>query len=363
MFLAWQEIIYSKKRFALIFGVIILISYLVFFLTGLAYGLADENRTSIDKWEADGIILSDESNLNINMSMFPKDLTDDVEASEKAILGLTSNVVSLEGEEDEDQQVDVTFFGIDEDEFIMPDIIEGDAFSDTNEVIADISLKEEEEFKIGDELDVAGVDSAVTITGFTEDSKFNVAPVLYSNHETYQSIRASGFGEREDNIISAIVVRTDDEDLSSVTIDNDDLEVFSINEFILELPGYTAQLLTFGLMIGFLVLIAAMIIGIFIYVLTIQKSSMFGVMKAQGISSKYIAKSVVGQTFLLTAFGVGVGLLLTLGTGLLLPPGVPYQNNSLFFLGITALLILFAVIGAFFSVRAVVKIDPLEAMD
>lgn len=326
-FLAWQEIKYSKKRFALIFGVIVLISYLVFFLTGLAYGLAEENRTSIDKWEADGIILSDESNLNINMSMFPKDYRDDVDAGETAILGLTSNVVSLEGEDDEDQKVNVTFFGIDEEEFIMLEVIEGDAFSDSNEVIADISLKEEEEFEIGDEIDVAGVDSAVTITGFTEDSKFNVAPVLYSNHETYQTIRASGFGEREDNIISAIVVRDDGENTSSVEINNDDLEKYSIDEFILELPGYRAQLLTFGLMIGFLVLIAAMIIGIFIYVLTIQKSSMFGVMKAQGITSKYISKSVVGQTFILTAFGVGTGLALTVATGFLLPPGVPYQDN------------------------------------
>lgn len=362
MFLAWQEIIYSKKRFALIFGVIVLISYLVFFLTGLAYGLAEENRTSIDKWEADGIILSDESNLNINMSMFPIDYQEDVEASETAILGLTSNVVSLEGEDDEDQKVNVTFFGIDKEEFIMPEVVEGEAFSDSDEVIADMSLKEEEEFQIGDELDVAGVDSTITITGFTEEAKFNVAPVLYSNQETYQNIRASGFGEREESIISAMVVRNDD-DLDSTTIDNDDLEIFPVDEFILELPGYRAQLLTFGLMIGFLVLIAAMVIGIFIYVLTIQKSSMFGVMKAQGISSKYIAKSVVGQTFILSVIGVGTGLALTIGTGLLLPPGVPYQDNILFFMGITILLVVFAVIGAFFSVRAVVKIDPLEAID
>lgn len=34
----------------------VLVSYLVFFLVGLAYGLAQDNRTSVDKWDADGII-------------------------------------------------------------------------------------------------------------------------------------------------------------------------------------------------------------------------------------------------------------------------------------------------------------------
>ena len=90
---------------------------------------------------------------------------------------------------------------------------------------------------------------------------------------------------------------------------------------------------------------------------------MLGVMKAQGISSKYIAKSVVGQTFLLSVIGVTTGLLLTLGTGLLLPAAVPYQNNMLFLAAITSLLIVVAVAGAFFSVRTVVNIDPLEAID
>ncbi|CZR08908.1 FtsX-like permease family protein [Trichococcus flocculiformis] len=89
---------------------------------------------------------------------------------------------------------------------------------------------------------------------------------------------------------------------------------------------------------------------------------MFGVMKAQGISTFYIAKSVVAQTFLLAAIGVGIGLLLTVGTSLVLPASVPYRTNPLFLGGITGLLILFAVLGAFFSVRTVAKIDPLEAI-
>lgn len=362
MFLAWKEIKHSKTRFALIIGVMILVSYLVYFLTGLAYGLAQDNRTSVDKWDADAIVLTDESNTNINMSMITLEQAKEVEGDETALLGQTAGVIRKEGESGESSKINVTFFGIDPEEFIMPNVIEGEPFSNKDEVVADISLKKEDNIEIGDSIQLAGNDKTLTVTGFTEDAKFNVAPVLYTTIDAYQEIRFEVVDDSENGRISAVIVRDDSEDLAGVEIGNDDLIPYAINDYIFKIPGYSAQVLTFGLMIGFLIVIAAVVIGIFIYVLTLQKSSLFGVMKAQGISSGYIAKSVIAQTFILSAVGVGTGLLLTLGTSLVLPATVPYQNNSLFLISITLLLVVVAVLGALFSVRTVVRIDPLEAI-
>lgn len=50
MFLAWKEIRYAKLRYGLIVGIMILVAYVVFMLSGLANGLADGNRTAIDDW-------------------------------------------------------------------------------------------------------------------------------------------------------------------------------------------------------------------------------------------------------------------------------------------------------------------------
>lgn len=74
------------------------------------------------------------------------------------------------------------------------------------------------------------------------------------------------------------------------------LKSYTVDNYISTLPGYTAQVLTFSIMIIFLIIITAFVLGIFIYVLTIQKTSMFGVMKAQGISNLYIGGSVIIQT-------------------------------------------------------------------
>lgn len=40
------------------------IAYLVFFLSSLAYGLASINRTAIDHWQFDTVILNKEANKN-----------------------------------------------------------------------------------------------------------------------------------------------------------------------------------------------------------------------------------------------------------------------------------------------------------
>lgn len=108
MFLAINEIRHSKLRYALVTGVMFLIAYLVFFLTGLAYGLAQENRTAVDKWSASEILLAEEANNNLNMSMIPRNLYDEVKADEKAVLAQTAGVITRESG---GEKVDVSFLG------------------------------------------------------------------------------------------------------------------------------------------------------------------------------------------------------------------------------------------------------------
>ena len=57
------------------------------------------------------------------------------------------------------------------------------------------------------------------------------------------------------------------------------------------MPGYTAENGTIMMMLVFLIVISAFVIAVFFYVLTIQKTQQFGVMKAIGASNGFIAKS------------------------------------------------------------------------
>jgi len=312
MFLAWNEIRHTKLRYGLVAGVIFLVAFLVFFLTGLSYGLAQQNRTAVDTWGIDGLLLAKDSDNSLNLSTFSEEELANVKATDKTYLAQLSVIAS---KADSDEKASVSLFAIDKECFLRPEITEGKLFSTDGEVVADESLKQDG-FKLGDTLSLSGSDQTVKI--------------VYRGKVT--------------------------------SYDNDQLANVSVADFINDLPGYSAQVLTFGFMIGALILIAAIVIGIFIYVLTMQKRTIFGIMKAQGIANGYIAKSIMVQTFLLATVGTILGLVISVGGSFILPAAVPYENNWYFLLGSAVLMIVTAVIGSAFSVRTIVTIDPIQAI-
>jgi len=354
MFLAWKEIKHSKAKFSLIISVVVLVSYLVYFLTSLAYGLASSYTNGITKWKADEIVLTVDSNNNVMMSFM--DIDDynsiDVPEGEKAKLGLFPAVIKdADPSNTKDTRQEIYIFGIEDGSFIAPKEIPQIGLLD-QQIIADSGLKDLG-YAVGDDVMIAGTDLIWTIMGFTEKATYQTASILYANLNTWKQVRYASFPTE---VFSAVVVK------GSASISSETLQIYSISQFINNLPGYNAQVATFSIMIGFLIVIVAFVLGIFIYVLTIQKTSMFGVMKAQGISNLFIGNSVVSQTIIITGIGIAIGLALTLISGFFLSGFVPFAINPLFYVGITLAFFLFSILGGLFSVKAVLKIDPLRAI-
>lgn len=354
MFLAWKEIRHAKAKFGLIISVVVLVSYLVYFLTSLAYGLASSYTNGVNKWKADEIVLTVDSNNNIMMSFMNNNDYDaiNVNGGEKAKLGLFPAVIKdANVDHTKDTRKEIYVFGIEDDSFIAPKEMPSSGLLDTM-IIADSSLKDLG-YAVGDEILVSGTSLTWTIVGFTNKATYQTAPILYANLNTWKQLRYSSVPF---DVFSAVVIK------GSAVSSSDSLQVYTISQFISNLPGYNAQVATFSIMIGFLIVIVAFVLGIFIYVLTIQKTSMFGVMKAQGISNRFIGNSVVSQTIIITGIGVLIGLALTLITGYFLGGFVPFAINPLFYVGITIAFFLFSILGGLFSVGAVLKIDPLRAI-
>ncbi len=355
MFLAIEEMRQNKLRYGLILGLLILIFYLVFFLTGLAYGLMQENKTAVDKWQADYVLLDSESNRLITASKIDTALLDQVDAGDKALIRQQAGVAYVDKDATTDEKEKVNIFAVETDSFIVPNIVEGRLYEKTGEVVVDKTLSEVEDFGIGDQIYLSGSDEKVTIVGYTDNAYFGVAPVIYMGFNAFSELmQADKQQAATSSLASGIVIRGD---VSSVP---DELEKVGIADFIEYLPGYKAQNITFGFMIGFLVVISAIVIGIFIFVLTTQKSPIFGLMKIQGLSNGYISGSVLAQTFLLAGLGTVVGLAGTYLSSLVLPSAVPFENNWTFYIVIGLALVIFALLGASFSVRSIFKVDPLQ---
>ncbi|HDA2811252.1 TPA: FtsX-like permease family protein [Staphylococcus aureus] len=348
MFLAWNEIRRNKLKFGLIIGVLTMISYLLFLLSGLANDLINMNKEGIDKWQADAIALNKDANQTVQQSVFNKK---DIENKYKkqATLKQTGEIVSNGHQKD-----NVLVFGVEKSSFLVPSLIEGNKATKDNEVLADETLKNKG-FKIGDTLSLSQSDEKLHIVGFTESAKYNASPVIFTNDATIAKINPRLTGDK----INAVVVR--DTNWKDKKL-NQELEAVSINDFIENLPGYKPQNLTLNFMISFLFVISATVIGIFLYVMTLQKTSLFGILKAQGFTNGYLANVVISQTLILALFGTAFGLLLTGVTGAFLPDAVPVKFDVLTLLVFAIVLMIVSVLGSLFSILTIRKIDPLKAI-
>src|SRR5699024_9285604 len=142
---------------------------------------------------------------------------------------------------------------------------------------------------------------------------------------------------------------------------NNNLEAIGIESFVENLPGYTAQNLTLNFMISFLFIISATVIGIFLYVITLQKTNLFGVLKEQGFTNGYLAKVVLSQTFIISMIGTLIGLILTLFTSVFLASAVAINLSAVTLIIYAVVLIVVSLIGSLYAIQTIRKVDSLKA--
>ncbi|MCE4951125.1 ABC transporter permease [Staphylococcus hominis] len=348
MFLAWNEIKHNKLKFGLIIGILVLISYLLFLLSGLANGLINMNTEGIKKWQADAIVLNKDANQTVQQSVIT---TSDVKGTFKKEAPLKQmGVIASKGNSEEN----AILFGVTSNSFLIPNIKEGKKFNKDNEVVIDQSLKDKG-FKVNDIINLSQSDEKLHIVGVSESAKYNASPVIFTNNKTMEKINPALSSDKT----NSVVVKDSHWNDKKV---NSDLEVIGIDDFVENLPGYKPQNLTMNFMITFLFVISATVIGVFLYVITLQKKSLFGVLKAQGFTNGFLMKMVLAQTFILALIGSLIGLILTLLTSLILPKAVPIQFDVVTLIIFGIVLILISLVGSLFSVLSIRKIDPLKAI-
>ena len=369
MFLALREIRHEPVRFTLIISVITLVAYLTFFLASLAVGLAHRYRAGIDGWNTASVAVTDASNENPSASRLSDKQLEAATALAKdngttaSALMSTAAVAQAPDVKDEDGEAlreDVFAFGIDLDGQLSPPVADGRAISTPDsEVLLDDSLKAKG-LAVGDTIRLLGSDHDWTVVGFTHDTTFQAAPVVTMDSRALRQHGPTSLSPA----VSAVVFTSDLTTDSKATQSAKDagLTILTTEELVRTLPGYSAQVLTFSLMIGSLIIITSTVLGIFIYVLTLQKRPVLGILKARGVPTGYLIRSGCAQTLVLSVVGIGVGLLLTMATSLVLPRAVPFRISAPLDLLIVTAFIAISVIGGFISVRVISRIDPVEAI-
>jgi len=356
MKLAWKELKHSKTKYLLIESIIILMIFMVIFLSGLANGLARAVSASIENTDAEYFVISEDAESIITISSLPKEVLEQVSSmTTDKVTSLDIQRTSLNTNGD-DTKIDVTYFAIDPSGFLSPNITEGKTISDTGSqhaIVLDASFQDEN-IAVGDVVEDSTSGILMKVVGFTEDQMYGHSPVGFISTDTYTVINTEINPSYPGNY-RAIAIQGSD-------IENIDIEGLSVTDkatIVDNLPGYLAEQLTINMILWVLVIVSAAILGVFFYVITIQKLKQFGILKAIGMGMVELSVMITGQVLILASFGVIVGNILAFGMASMLPNSMPFHLEIPIVIVISFTFIMITLATSLLSIRKVAKVDPI----
>lgn len=369
MFLALREFKHAKLRFIMIGMILVLISWLVFILAGLGNGLSALSAATFKNMDADYVVFEDGSRHSMLRSVISEDLTEDLKiqdhVNDAAPMGSQTAVVLRENATSDDGKIDVSLLGINPGTFLEPGVIEGNPLAEGQDqgVIVNDVLKNQG-IELGDNLEIEGTDEVIEVIGFVENESFNHLPAVFMTMESWRDIQfaAPGSDMGINNPVHAIMLQGENIIPENISESVEGIEIATKQEAINGIPGYTAENGTIMMMLGFLLAISAFVITVFFYVMTLQKTHQFGILKAIGASDGFLGRAVVSQVFLLAFVSIGIGILLTYGTAMIFPEEMPFALDPNLVVSYAIVLLAVSVLSSLLSIRKITKIDPLQAI-
>jgi putative ABC transport system permease protein len=140
-------------------------------------------------------------------------------------------------------------------------------------------------------------------------------------------------------------------------------ESVSISEAADSVGGVRQQRSVFNQIIGVTIVIAVVVIALFFALLTVERTALYGVLKAIGARSRTLFGGVVLQAVVVAAIAATLGAGLALLFDALIPAGaLPYQLLPSRLITSALALVVAAIAGSAFSLRRVLRIDPASAI-
>ena len=353
MWLAWNEMKHNKKNYSLIGMTIVLMLFMVIFLSGLTNGLARAISAGIDNANAEYFVISDDAEGLIAASSLSEEevsKTKDMTSDNAEAITVRRSYISKEGIEKES----MAYFAIDVDGFINPDVVEGTKLGDEENTIVLNEVMKDKGIEIGDKIIDNASNVELTVVGFAKDAYYSHVSVGYVSFKTIEKIETAINPYYKINYNAVAINGTD---IDGINLSG--LEAVDSKTIVENLPGYSAEKITINMIIWVLVVITGAILAVFFYIITIQKRKQYGVMKAIGMKNSEIAMVIVEQVAILSFIGTVCGVLLAYALSLVLPAALPFFFNISDAVIIAVVFMIISILGSLLSVIKVAKVDPL----
>ncbi|WP_428416882.1 ABC transporter permease [Phocicoccus schoeneichii] len=337
MNIAFKELKYYKFKYLLIGLILFLLAFLVMFVSSLAQGLGKDNISMIENLNGDKIMIHEEADNQINQSVLEdKDLE---QATDNGYHPVSMKMLRIQ----DGDGIQLLY----SDDAVNYTVVEGHEPTSENEILLDETLSET--YKIGDTIEARDYDGVTyTVSGFVDKT-------MYA-HTSVGFVTKDGFKKIDEVVTPTFAVGDKTHDTQS------HINLITKEDAMNGIPSFQAEQLPLNLMVIFLFVISAIVISAFFYVITIQKTKEYGILKAIGTTSGKMIVSIIVEVMTIVILSTVIAIGLTFLLANFLPVSMPFFVNNNLVLLLFGSFIGVSLIGALLSVVKVIRIDPLSAI-
>jgi len=361
MFLAIRDIRFAKGRFALMGGVVALITLLLVMLSGLTAGLGNQSTSAIADLPADHIVFGAPAGTSPKASFTESEVTgtqlaawaarDGVSRAEA--LGISqTRLQALGAGGDPAGTANVAVFGVDSGGRLAPaPVAEGT-------VVVGSGLARELDLAVGSRVSVGGTELAVSAV--VQEQWYSHTGVVWTTLADWRKLAHVAGGDAVATVIAASFT---DGGADVPAADQAAGTVSASREGSFQALGsYRSENGSLMLMQAFLYGISALVIVAFLTVWTVQRTRDIAVVKALGGSSAYVLKDAMVQAAVVLVAGAAAGGAAGVVGGLLAAQAAPFLTTVQTTLLPVAGIVVLGLAGAALAVRGIARIDPLLAL-
>ena len=359
MRLALRELRRRPSRFTVATVVLTFLTLLLLLLGGLLDGLYLGSTGAIRAQQADVIVYSS----NARDSFLRSRLDGEVRSVVEAVDGVSEvgglGVLLLGGEvPGSDDIADVAVAGYETPPRGVPAVPPaGHGWAD--ERLRDAGVE------VGDTVLVGPARTPITVDGFVSDTNYLLQGGLWVDLATWRNTQNANRPDAfvPDDVVQVLVVSGSGDLAAAIDAATDGAtSTLTRDEAVGALPGVKEQDATFSAIIYSTIVVVLAVVGLFFSLLTLERTALYGVLKAIGASTRRLFAGVVVQAVVVAVIAFVIGSALAMAAGAALPANVPLQLTGGRFLFTFVALVIAAVLGSAISLRRVTRIDPASAI-
>ena len=367
MFVGLRDLRHAWGRFLLMASVITLVAVLTVLLTGLSTGLVNSGISGLRAMPLTDLAFQPKASSTFSQSTLDAATIRSL-GRQPGIRAEPLGLTFFNAKDAADTPISIALVGIAPGGFIAKGLPGGSALGRTASGVIVSEGFMRGGVHVGDRITLDRSRVALRVVGTAPPATYGhvdlvYAPIALWRQATYGQVTGGALPTSAQGLASAAALQVRPGVNVAAAGARLGVDIVTKQQAYAGSPGYLAETATMSLIVDFLYVIAALIVGAFFTIWTIQRRADIGLMKALGASNGRVVLDALGQVALVMLGATGLGALIGSGVGVLIEGGtVPFALQTGAVIAAALILAIAGIGGSLVALRRITAIDPIIAL-